>query len=614
MSKSLIVSTNFKAIDGLTSPIKKMTNSMMSFSEKATAGVHRIDRSLRKIQTTVSSSIGILGKLGLAYSGIEIGRTILNANMDLESSLASLSAITGITGDAFDGYRVKIDEVSKRQKKFTGDVAKAFEVVGSAQPELLKSADALGAVTEAAIILSKASKSTVEQSAINLTGAMNQFNLSASESNRVINALAAGSVVGASNIDMITESMKNVGAVASGANMSVEDTVAAIEVLGKFQLKGAEAGTKLRGVIIKLQKAGLGYASGQFNINDALVEASKKMNKLTTAKKKDAFASNLFGTENITAGNIMIKNISLLEQYQKGVTGTNIAFTQAAINTDTLSTRITELVDSFKNQMSSTDKNNKAINILKNSVVFLTKNMGKIILVIGGLIGMFLLLKTVVIVSKIALIAYNIILGITTALQGKSAFYVSANRIAYIAYRATVISVTAIQWLFALAVNATVWPILLVIAAITAIILVVKNWGAITKWFGKIWGNIVNFFKEFDFINFFKEIGNSIIEFLLFPLKGILLLLSKLPGKVGKMAGEALDVVNKIKFDVDVNKNIDNNKVANPDATNTDILTRNIIQTQNQKIEMEVLSRDNSVQVIKDGGINIKLSDSLVWQ
>ena len=137
-------------------------------------------------------------------AALTIGRDVIQSNIELEESLASLQAITGVADDAFDGFKDKIVEVGNEQKKSFAEVAKGFEIIGSAKPELLSNADGLAQVTDAAILLSKATKSDLEPSALSLAGTLNQFGLGAEEAGRVINILAAGSQAGAAPVQDIT--------------------------------------------------------------------------------------------------------------------------------------------------------------------------------------------------------------------------------------------------------------------------------------------------------------------------------------------------------------------------------------------------------------------------
>ena len=65
---------------------------------------------------------------------------------------------------------------------------------------------------------------------------------------KLINVLAAGSKEGAADIISLNQSLSNVGTVAFSAGLSIEQTVGALEALAENQIKGAEAGTALRGV------------------------------------------------------------------------------------------------------------------------------------------------------------------------------------------------------------------------------------------------------------------------------------------------------------------------------------------------------------------------------
>jgi TP901 family phage tail tape measure protein len=212
--------------------------------------------------------------------------------------------------------------------------------MGSARPELLANKEALAQVTEKALILAAAAGIEMAPAVDAVSASMNQFNLDASQSDRIINSIAAGSLAGSAEVGDLTESMKNVGTVANDSNMSLEQTVAALEVLGEKQLKGAEAGTKLRGALLKMKDAGVGYASGQFNVRDALVEVNAQINSHTSAIEKDAIKQKVFGIENITAGNILLQNIDKYDKLSVAVTDTNVAFEQAKTATSTNSAKL----------------------------------------------------------------------------------------------------------------------------------------------------------------------------------------------------------------------------------------------------------------------------------
>lgn len=266
------------------------------------------------------------------------GKALITNSREFQKASSSLSAITGATGESLKFMTDKAKEYSKALGLSATEIVGAFEKVGSAIPELLNNGEMLTEVTKNALVLSQSTggKLAIEDAAKAAATALNQFGIPLTESARAVNVLAAGSKAGSAEVLDLTESFKNVGAVASTSNMTLEETTAALETLGEKGLYGAEAGTKLRGVLLQMKAAGMGFASGQFNINDALEETRVKLDGIKDPIKRAAMEQEIFGKENMTAGIILTQNIGKFNELTKAVTGTNTAFEQAATQTDNL--------------------------------------------------------------------------------------------------------------------------------------------------------------------------------------------------------------------------------------------------------------------------------------
>jgi len=298
--------------------------------------------SLQGMADGINKYFGIVTAGIATVTGLVMGfKKLVQAFNDYEERVDNLSAITGLAGESLEWLSEKAKELSTttleggiRITKSAQDIVDAFTKMGSARPELLKNKEALAEVTKQALILAEASKIDMPQAIDAVAAAMNQFNLDASETGRIINVIAAGSLEGSAEVADLTESMKNVGTVAADSNMTLEQTVAALEVLGEKQLKGAEAGTKLRGALLKMKDAGVGYASGQFVLRDAIEEVNGKLAGHSSELEKDALKAKIFGIENITAGNILLQNVDKYDKLTTAVTGTNVAIRQASTNTD----------------------------------------------------------------------------------------------------------------------------------------------------------------------------------------------------------------------------------------------------------------------------------------
>jgi TP901 family phage tail tape measure protein len=355
---ALTVPTIFTAIDKFTAPLRGMEKALGGFAAKAEVASARADRAFSKLTPAISGAMKEFMSFAsvAAISAAVVGGVAFSAKsiMEYEDALASFRTIVSDATDGeFQAFKTQITEVAKATNRSTIEVANSFQNIAGLNAEFAKTAEGLGAVSQAAITLSKASGDELGASADSLVGIMNQFGMAALEADRAINVLAAGQAVGAATITQTAESFKNFGSTANGANISLEQSVGLIQTLGKFMINGAEAGTKLRGAVSKLQEANVGYASGQFNINDALAEAKAQIDKLATAQEKDAAISKMFGLENKNAGQILLNNIDTYNKFTQAVTGTTEAEKAAAINSNTLSNRLDELSNAWVNMLTS---------------------------------------------------------------------------------------------------------------------------------------------------------------------------------------------------------------------------------------------------------------------
>jgi TP901 family phage tail tape measure protein len=280
--------------------------------------------------------MGMFAAISASLIGIVFTfRKAVDAANEFESSIANLSALTGLAGKELDWLEKKALELSGsitengiRITQTAQEIVDAFTKVGSARPELLQNKEALAEVTRQAIILASASKSELQPSIEALTMVLNQYNVSADESERIINALAAGSKAGAGEIPYLTTAFEKAGTVAADANISIETLTAAIETLAPRITQPEIAGRSLKGVLIDLQTTSDETNPAIVGLATALENLSKKQLSTTQLVK-------LFGTENITTAKILINNVEELRKYEDAVTGTNTAVEQAIINTST---------------------------------------------------------------------------------------------------------------------------------------------------------------------------------------------------------------------------------------------------------------------------------------
>ncbi|MGL5226966.1 MAG: phage tail tape measure protein [Bacteroidales bacterium] len=284
------------------------------------------------------------------YAGIEVLKNVADgfnqlsgSGMQFQQGIADLSSITGIAGKQLQELEGEARKFGIVSGKGAAGAADSYATLASQIDVATIGISGLNELQARTVTLAQAAGMGMNDAALALSGTINQFGLSADQANRVINVLAAGSKFGAANISELSQSFKVVGATANAAGLSVEQTAGALEVLSKNNLKGAEAGTALRNILLKMQTE-LGLDLGETGVAAALEALKPKLSDAT-------YLSKLFGMENVAAAQFMIANAEAVEQMTQKVTETNVAQEQASIRMNTTQARMEQMkarVDDMK--------------------------------------------------------------------------------------------------------------------------------------------------------------------------------------------------------------------------------------------------------------------------
>lgn len=542
---ALTIPSIFTAVDRLTAPFKNMNSAVSGFARNAEVAAARADRAFNKMlpsfgdktNEVIEYAKGIVG----VQSAIEAIKFSATSILDYEDAVLSFRTIVSdLTDNQFAAYEKQIAVVADITKKSSVEIAKSFEVIAGLNAEFANTAEGLGMVTQSVSTLAKASRMDMGVAAESLIGIMNQFNYEVEQSDRVINVLAAGQAVGAASINQTADALTNFGAVAKGANITIEQSTGLIQLLASKGLLGAEAGSRLRAAIVKLQAAGVGYASGVFNINDALTELKGQYDALRTPMERDAMLAKAFGLESITTGTILLNNIDAFNQFTAAVTGTSEAQKAAEINSKSLRAKLGELVNTFVTAISTADNTKGALQNVTSAITWLTKNMGWMLNIAIPLIGVLLSVKAAIwgiaFVSKVlktAQIALNFVMGIGAVINGTYATSAFATEAGMYGMAVAAGVAEAAQWLLNAATYA--FPIVWIIAGIAALIYIIVK-------LVQHWDKVKEAFKVGGILGAIKEIGKVLLDVVLAPLQAILSIIAKITGadwaKNGKMAIE----------------------------------------------------------------------------
>lgn len=388
---SIKTETNVTQLGKLNVALKKTSKNITNFKNVGLQSTNTFGKAL----DSFAFKFNVLGNIvGNAVS--RIGRSViqgfgnaLKTIKDFEKGVDELSAITGATGADLDFLKESAIELGFETTRSAVDIVEAFKLVASAKPELLANGAALKSVTKDVLTLSEASGLDLVTSTKSLTGVLNQFNLGAEESTRVINALAAGSKFGAAEVPKVAEAIIKFGVAAKSANVSVEESVGLVELLAEKGVEGAEAGTQLRNVLIRLnapealptkaRKALEKFGVNLDLVSDKSLPLNERLREFGKISGDAAALVNVFGKENSIVGEIVLQNVDRFQDLTDKVTGTNTAFEQAAINTNNLAGDTAKFSAALGSMILSFDDGEGAINSFLRGTVQLATGIVKLI-------------------------------------------------------------------------------------------------------------------------------------------------------------------------------------------------------------------------------------------
>ncbi|EDT1459408.1 TPA: phage tail tape measure protein [Salmonella enterica] len=328
---------NFKS--QLMSAYGDADNQSRRFNRNAQADAKKTEDAYRRVSESVT---GLAGRLaGFAGAGLSLG-AIINTTRQYAQSLSDLQAITGASTAQMKLYDQAAQEMGRTTEYSASQAAEAIKLMASAKPELLSTSEGLSAATKSALTLAQAAGTTLPDATRTLALSLNQFGAGAEQADRYINVLAAGAKYGSSEIVDTAAAIKNGGVAAAQAGVGFEQLNAAIQVLAAREIKGGEAGTALRNVILNLEKG------ADKSLKPSVVGLSQALANLAGKNLSTAQAVKLFGVENITAASILVDNRSKLDELTTALTGTQTAHEQAAIRVNNLNGDLMGLTSAFE--------------------------------------------------------------------------------------------------------------------------------------------------------------------------------------------------------------------------------------------------------------------------
>ena len=314
--------------DKLSSKVATVGNALRTLTAKTWTVTLRAKDEVSKVTNKVGNAMTTpLGMLGMGAAAAGVGGLVYNSAdkaMGFEAQLSSIKALTGATADEMERLRTLSLKLGADTKYSALEAAQGFE-------ELLKAGLSVEQVenggAEAALNLATAGGLGLAEAAEIMSTAMNAFKADNMTAAQAANILAGTANASATGVSELKVSLAAVSAVASGVGMSFQDVNAALGLFANNGLKGSDAGTSLKTMLMNLipdtkkateEFARLGLLTEQgtsafFNQEGhlkSLTEISDLLQKSMagmTDEQRLMSMQTMFGSDAIRAANILYK-------------------------------------------------------------------------------------------------------------------------------------------------------------------------------------------------------------------------------------------------------------------------------------------------------------------
>lgn len=448
------------------------------------------EQQLKNLKKTAGSGSAAMEKISVTTG--EIGGKMQSAGqamMPVTAALTGLGAVSVSTANDFEDAMSQAAGALNMPMEQMGalrdlaiqtgkETIFSAQEAGQAITELAKGglteADIQAGALKATMDLAASSGMELGNAANVVVQAMGAFGLSANDSAQAANALAGAAAASSTDVEPLTQGLAQASAQAKNAGWSIQETTA---VLGKFAdagIVGSDAGTSLKTMLQrlaaptdeaakKIEALGIQTRDSQGNLLGASDMAEELQNKLggLSPAARDAALQTIFGSDAMRAATVMMNSGEEgLATYIKATNDQEAAQRLANSQMGEGSLAIEEMKGSLETA---------AITIGQTLAPVITK----VAEFITELANKFSALPQGVQTGIVAFAGIIAVLGPLLMVIGQVMTGISA--------------IAGVLSLLSAPISTVVVAISVAVATIGLIIAAIKNWGAVTEWFGNLW-------------------------------------------------------------------------------------------------------------------------------
>lgn len=254
---------------GVRTGLEEAKQQLNSFRQDMSAWVTNTGRQVRDFGAAwTTASAPLAAALGAG----------INAAANFDETLIEIQARTGLTADA-------MDEVRSTALQLGADTVFSTQQAADAFLQLLTAGlDTEQALSTLPNVLAGAAAGGLDlgTSADIITNVMSAFNLTAEESNQIIEAMSRAAASSPANMLEIGEAMQRSGGMARTLGLDVERTSAIFSIFAQNGLRGSEAGTQLNSMLRNMSRQTPDTLGAWSDLGVSLFDSAGEMRDLDT--------------------------------------------------------------------------------------------------------------------------------------------------------------------------------------------------------------------------------------------------------------------------------------------------------------------------------------------
>lgn len=303
----------------------KLGNAFQTTGQKAVSAltgiVNHTDRATSASTNLLKQVLGVAAAYKLFDLGKQAIKSTVSKAAEFEAKMSNIKAVTGESAETMKKFN---DAAIKAGADTAFSAADAADAIGELAKAGVSTKDILNGGLTASLNLATAGELDLKEAAEITSTALNAFRRDGMTATQAANQLAGAANASATDVHELKYGLSMVAPVASGLGLSFRDTTNALAVFAQNGLKGSDAGTSLKTMLMNLQpqtkaqtnmmkELGIITADGsnQFFTAEGKIKSFAEISQvlkdhlggLTDAEKQMALKT-MFGTDAVRAATI----------------------------------------------------------------------------------------------------------------------------------------------------------------------------------------------------------------------------------------------------------------------------------------------------------------------